>query len=354
MVGFGLGPIPIPRDGALCLDQFDKGAAKLEHAPAHQQREYDPSQRVDEVVVRRVEGSQRDAHNVRHGKLPAEPGMVEEDHRWPGNVKRGEGSELDRRRSVQAVEQVDVHEFVQPVKRSLVGQFVDHITVLVQHGAVCKPGGRSRKRDLYRHGDEVDPAETPDVRVESGSLLRMQEEVGSKEEGQGEVGEVGNCGEEVEDGVGELGEEAVGEGEEEVVLDAGQDEVVWLARHVEVRDVADLLVELEGQQVGQEGDEGEEKLLVADLPDRVEDVPRRRSQEDLGFSESGLTLGKYHPLGRGREECGGGGRVWGSQCSINMSLPSHLLTAHVGYQCVSRSGEHNSSACLPSSLHSRQ
>ena len=248
---------------------------------------------------------------MEHGKLAPEPGMVEEDHHGPGNVEGGESSKLDGRGRIYAVKYVHVHEPVQPAKPRLIWHLVNDGTVLIQHSAVRKPGRRSRKDKLYHNGNEVDPAGAPHKRVQRGPLLVMSGQVSGKEEGERKVGKVGNSGEDVEDGVGEAGEETVGEGEEEMMLNGGQDAVVGLARHVKVGEVADLAVELEHEEVGEEREEGQEQLLVADLPRRLEDAANHQTSEALSLSEAGLKLSEHHPLRVQGRRGGGGVLVYG-------------------------------------------
>lgn len=131
---------------------------------------------------------------------------------------------------------------------------------------VAVPGRGSGEGGLEDDGHEVDPAHTPEEREHGVPATLAHGQVEDEEEGQWEVDQVGDACDDVKDGVGVTGEDLVWVAGEDGVLHTRQEGDVRVGNGIQARDMSDLTVEGEDQEVAYIRESRQEHLEKRDLP----------------------------------------------------------------------------------------
>ena len=154
------------------------------HHKMNEQHEQDAAERVDGVVMIRIERCPGDPRYMSGSKLHAKPRMIDENDHGPGDVQRWKSAELDRRLSVEIMKEWKSDESVESLKAGLVRQRTDEPTVdSVKHGRVHEPRRRRGKEQLNENGDEIDPSGAPYVAIDESSSIAMNRQIEEKQKG---------------------------------------------------------------------------------------------------------------------------------------------------------------------------
>ena len=127
-----------------------------------------------------IDCSEGNPHHMTKCDLTAEPRLVDEYHHRPGDMERWEGTKLQRRRGVDAVEEGAPQHPVQSKKAGFARVLVDDVAVAINDGAVREPRWGGGEEGLDEDSGEVHPAATPHVRIQLSSLCRHHGKVGTE------------------------------------------------------------------------------------------------------------------------------------------------------------------------------